>query len=83
MKQPEDRGHGDLTPDKALSKGKVESDKESSRQKFDTSLQCDLAKKSYKERIKRPRSRFGGKRGDIIQQPDSPGEIQKRLNSPN
>lgn len=49
MKQLEGHGHGELTPDKALSKGKAETDRESSRQKFDTSLQCDLAKRHIKK----------------------------------
>lgn len=34
----EDHEHGGLTPDKALRKGKADTDRESSRQKFDTSL---------------------------------------------
>lgn len=36
-------------PDKALSKGKAEPDRESSRQKFDTRLQWDLAKRHIKK----------------------------------
>lgn len=45
----EDHGHRDLTPKKALGKWKAEIGSGSNRQKFDTSLQYDLAKRQRKK----------------------------------
>lgn len=45
----EDHGHRDLTPNKALGKWKAEIGSESSRQKFNTNLQYDLAKRQRKK----------------------------------
>lgn len=72
----EDHGHRDLTPNKALGKWKAEIESESNRQKFDTSLQYDLAKRHKEKKIW---SSFGDKGRGITQKQGSPSKIQKRL----